>query len=425
MMSEPQVEARIPVTPKQRATDPLSLRSRLPRVAVALALLPGCFSGMDSDAGELSGQGAGSDDANTPPAPESGGVDSSTSGASEDPDEGGTTDGSDTDGEADTASDGGDPVPEGDWGDTPLGMLADSMEKGTFALLETEGLTNDFLRVSGAATVLQYAGSAAWDKNAGKLYFHGAGHYAPRKFIIYSVETNSWAEGPPEADVYHGYDHNAVDPKTGILYKAGGGGGPTFYTFDGAWSSIAAAPADGYMQITRGIAFVDHLDKLFLFEPGYGGVYLYTPSTDTWEKNGDDMPGYSTYHNLVDYNPNSKAVLFGGGNHHPNEMYLMDENEDITSVAAAPVVMSVAANAGGKLDADPGSGKFVYLKHEVGDAVYEYDPASDAWAAVPVTVPVELQDLTDSVSAPIHGEGVIMYIRALGTPVCYLYKHSD
>jgi hypothetical protein len=312
---------------------------------------------------------------------------------------------------------------------SPLSDLASSMQKGTFAKFETNGLTYDFLRAE-THNILEYACSAAWDKNARKLYFQGAGHYSPKKFIVYSEASNTWVEKSPCADGYHAYDHNSVDPSTGIVYHASGGGSGKVYKYNGSsWSQIPNVPTTGYMQITRSTAFLTHLNKLLQFESGHGGLYLYMPASNSWEKKAT-IPEFTKgpYHSQAEYNPNSRVVIFGGGNGGSGPdvgriMYKMDQNENISKIAAPPVTINVTGTAGGKLDADPSSGKFIYLHHGT-KRLYEYNPGTNQWGTVNATIPSELLSTQNTISAPIHGYGVVMYVTYRNPPVAYLYKHS-
>lgn len=57
-----------------------------------------------------------------------------------------------------------------------------------------------------------------WDPVKREVRFVGQGHNEAEKMIVYSESDNSWKgiSGPNSGGIGHGYDHNAINPATGI-----------------------------------------------------------------------------------------------------------------------------------------------------------------------------------------------------------------
>src|SRR5581483_4332182 len=106
-----------------------------------------------------------------------------------------------------------------------LGDLAASMAPGTWAELETKGLTPDLLQVPRPTmvyNVLEYQNSGVWDPTSRQVLFIGGPHDGLGKFITYDEATNTWRQEPDpqpqEMLSTHGYDHNTINPRTGDFF---------------------------------------------------------------------------------------------------------------------------------------------------------------------------------------------------------------
>ena len=109
------------------------------------------------------------------------------------------------------------------WAST-LSNVANSMQPGTWAQLNTNGFnTNYLLYPNGPNTNIttQFFGEGTWDPTSKKVLFLGAGHYNYSQLHVYSDSTNTWTRGKnvPNAPTGfgHGYNHNAIDINGRVL----------------------------------------------------------------------------------------------------------------------------------------------------------------------------------------------------------------
>src|SRR5262245_48016587 len=103
---------------------------------------------------------------------------------------------------------------------TALGNLAGSMQPGTWAQLPQTNINAALGRGGVVGNQLPYAVAMAWDPVRQKLTFAGADHgESAVNYMSYDAAGNSWTfGGGTPLTLSHGYDHNTLDPNTGILY---------------------------------------------------------------------------------------------------------------------------------------------------------------------------------------------------------------
>src|SRR5215475_9934594 len=105
-----------------------------------------------------------------------------------------------------------------------LATIANSMAPGTWAEVPQTNINAVLGRGAVTDNQLPYANAAAWDPSRRLLEFSGNDHTGgvndATNYMYYSEDTNQWTfVGPIPQDVSpHGYDHNTIDPATGILY---------------------------------------------------------------------------------------------------------------------------------------------------------------------------------------------------------------
>jgi hypothetical protein len=313
---------------------------------------------------------------------------------------------------------------------TSLSALAASMQPGTWARLQTNGLTNELMVIQ-PNHILGYADSAVWDPRSKQFMIVGGSH-APdanpnQRHIVYSETTNSWRQEANQSwfcgngCVSHAYDNHALDPTTGAMfYKKFYG--TTVYKYDIAsktWSTIAPLPGSPDSLGLGGFAYFPELGGLVY--AAYGTVYLWKPAENRWTILASNLP-MSSYHSFAEYNPVHKVVLFGGGED-SSDLYKLDRNGTVTRLKNAPLSRWIPETT---VTVDPVSGDFLVLRRQASPLFYRYDVLADSWQALPVYpfASANNPDLS-AVAAPIAEYGVVMFLKYGWDPgEVYLYKHS-
>jgi len=322
-----------------------------------------------------------------------------------------------------------------------LSDAATKMPPGTWAVLSTNGFSG-VLDNGGSGDVLSYSDSAMWDSTRREFFFMGSPHCGGagncQKFISYSEATNTWSSctgttaGCPAVrnDNGHGYDHNTVDPDTGIWYRRAYGSEQVWKRTDrstaGAWSDITPMN-HGYTQVAGGLAFFPELYNnsggMVFSQGGFGEVHLWNKSQDQWTQVATGL-SMGPYHNFAEYNPVHQMVLFGGGNG-SRAIYKVASNGAITPMGNAPIDVGILSSI---VTVDPVSGAYLVLAKE--GQFYSFDPASNVWSRLdggnppPVLVPA-VTPFPDIVASPIAEYGVVMFVRYnFANSAVYLYKHS-
>jgi hypothetical protein len=318
---------------------------------------------------------------------------------------------------------------------TTLGQLAGNMEPGTWAKLETNGL-DELLDAPGSYTVrslLEYADGGAWDRLEEKFYFIGGGHDAIKRFIVYSVETNTWTELPQPywipGNTMHGYDHTAINVEAGELYHSPYGDSESRYIYkyniaSGSWSRIEARPynLDGYVACCTGIEYFPEMGGLILSDGSSGEIAFYDREKDEWTDLARGLP-MGEYHNFAEYNPVHGVLIAGGGNGSP-DIYRVDPDGTVTEMGTAPIDLWVSGTV---TTTDPVSGDYLVLAS--GLTLYAYDVTKDEWRiadANPPMRPVYDSDAFDIIATPVPNYGVTMFVIQADwyDGEVWLYKHA-
>ena len=310
-----------------------------------------------------------------------------------------------------------------------LGDLATSMAPGTWAQLETNGLTPALLQVSRPTmiyNVLEYQNSGVWDPTSRQVLFVGGPHDGLGKFITYDEATNTWRQEPdpkPEEMLStHGYDHNTINPKTGDFY---------FRPYDSpdiwryhiptkTWSRQTRIPNVEYNCCGAIEYFPERNGILFV---GRNEIEFYSLSWRMWSSPFATVKT-GPYHATAEYSPVDKVVVFGGGSG-VNTVYVMDRKGNVKRGADSPVPLDSGGHA--IFTADPVSGKFLLFGEDA--TFHVYDAMTDRWQAQSQRPPFfdvgQYGPVSCSIAIPISTHGVVMVLTYNARrPTVFLYKHA-
>ncbi len=310
-----------------------------------------------------------------------------------------------------------------------LGDLAASMAPGTWAELETKGLTPDLLQVPRPTmvyNVLEYQNSGVWDPTSRQVLFIGGPHDGLGKFITYDEATNTWRQEPDpqpqEMLSTHGYDHNTINPRTGDFF---------FRPYDRpdiwryniptrTWSRQTRIPNVEYNCCGAIEYFPDRNGILFV---GRNEIAFYSFSWRMWSS---PMTTVKTgpYHATAEYSPVDKVMVFGGGSG-VNTIYVMDAKGNIKRGADSPVPLDSGGHA--IFTADPASGKFLLFGEDA--SFHVYDALTDRWQVQTQRPPFfdvgQYGPVSCSIAIPISTHGVVMVLTYNARrPTVFLYKHA-
>jgi hypothetical protein len=312
---------------------------------------------------------------------------------------------------------------------TALENLLSPMQAGEFKELPTNGLRDSFLRIP-PGSILQFAESAAWDPVTRKIFFMGKAS-APGdsvRFINYSVADNTWRREPQpicQSDCFgHAYDHQVINQATGDYYIRWYGAQKIhqYKTTTATWNprTIDLPPSIPNICCV-GMAYFPERNGI-VFAWG-GRVYFYGVGTGKWDDLGRRPMG--PLHNIAEYSPVHKIVIFGGGNG-SKDLYRMDVNGTITKMKDAPGNIGIIASG---IAADPSTGDYlVFMRNSataIVDYFYRYDPIGDIWrlqskANNPI---IGADGGTGFISAPLPEYGAVFYlVHFLGAPKVFIYK---
>jgi hypothetical protein len=253
---------------------------------------------------------------------------------------------------------------------TELGKLAASMKPGEWKELVTQGFGKQLL-TSGRGGILPYADSGAWEAKTETLHFVGQGHLRPPpQHVIYTANTNSWRRECPQwlakLKWFHGYENTCADPVNGLVFHNPSASN-IVRQYDVAtrkWTQLPNLP--GGTPKGHGTA------STFFPEMGAKGsiVRFYTGSAQRfdmkaqkWSKITGDFSKAKSYHNVAEYNPKLKVVLFGGGNG-SKQLYVIDKDGKTRALKEAPCWIGSSVS---HLACCPASGELVVISYHRND----------------------------------------------------------
>ncbi len=297
-----------------------------------------------------------------------------------------------------------------------LGDAAALLKPGEWAAFGTQAWTTSLI-TTGVDNILNYSGSGVWDPIGREVRFVGQGHNEPEKMIIYDEAANTWRNSPPPVGtgIGHGYDHNAIDDRTGISYYRKYYSTGVYAYQDRNWSALPSLPGtESDYTCCGALVYSNDLGGLTFWSNG--GIYAFRGGKWSTLKTGLPM---GTYHNVAEYSKPYGLVIGGGGNG-DNRLYALDPKGDVATLPPAPTGIGIYS---GLLIADPSSGELLAL----GDtgAFYAYHPGNRSWKALPKPPARYLESggsaILMTVAVPIETYGVVMFLHRDGI---VLYKHA-
>jgi hypothetical protein len=358
-------------------------------------------------------------------------------------------------------------------GQSVLATLAKAMAPGTWAQLATNNFNNgnEMRPPVAGGSALEFTDKAgAWDPLNKTVLLLGASHPGSNSpcpnwadiFAKYSDSTNAWTNNfdsslpdpCPNFDnafginggLGHAYQHNAIDPNTGLFYHRQYGTGKVmaFNQSTNSWSQCSTFGQS--WQVAGGLAFFPDRDSL-IFIDGDWGVWELPLSggncLGTWieraSTNGSGispkLTGFTGYNQFAEYSSLCKCVMLGAGNGppSPSRFWKYDSSGNFTEMGAPPINISVPQNAGSPsgtvITVDPVSGLFLAWDGATNGTAWQYNPMTDVWTQTGISSPIfpgPEGGVTETVAVPIADYGVIMFVQAgsaAGGSV-YLYKHT-
>ncbi len=308
-------------------------------------------------------------------------------------------------------------------GKTVLSELAASMKPGSWAKLETKGLTRELTHVTPRElSIFGWSDDGAWDPVSGQFLFMG--FRLELKFVAYSEKTNEWRQVPTfkwplKSSMGHPYGNNAVDPAKSIFFHHVSSS-PLIYAFDTReekWSELPPCP---FKSSTYGWAiefFPDMNAMLFVHERS---AYKLDMDKKEWSVLTAKLPTGAGPHKMVRYNARHHCMLIAGGDGGSGkEVVRIDADGKLTAMKDAPVALSLNNT---KVLAEPTTGDFLVLK---ADSFHAYDIEKDQWTKIedPDMQPPSRDG--SLVVAPIEKYGVSMWVegRRYQAGRCWLFKY--
>ncbi len=317
---------------------------------------------------------------------------------------------------------------------TPLASLANSMQPGSWAELQTSNI-GVFNQGGAAGNILDYASDASWDPIHRKFLYYGSDHIDANpalisRLVVYDDATNSWTNlGPgPFATVgqtEHGFYNHAIDPATGTFYRRYAGA--QYYKYDVASNVWTSLPGNGTSLcpncIIQGSDFAAAFGGYIYAQGGEnptGSVYLFNTSTQQWSRIAQNITALQSYPTFSAYSPLTQTFIFGN---HNGGFYKMNSSFAVTQLTTPPISIYTGSGFLGNLVADPITGNFVVLAADT-RALYQFVAGTDTWQALASANKPNLA-FWDVISAPISNYGVTMYVACAGaTCKTYLYKYA-
>jgi len=324
-----------------------------------------------------------------------------------------------------------------------LSAAANALAPGSWTTLPTTGLNNALLTDGGAAGILAFCDEASWNAQTSQIRFWGAaeGFSNPinirGKFIQYDEATNAWTTltkpVPPFANGSHCYDHTAINPANGIMYRREWASLDVYKYENNAWAYYTSVPGGmipGFLQIADGFEYFPERGELILVNGGNGSnegsVVKYTIATNTWSLIASGL-AMGPYHTIARYNPILKLIVFGGGDG-SGVLYKYDRSGVITQVATCPVQVGITHSI---FTVDPITGQYLVLTQ---DTVFRiFNVVSNTWSVSSNNPPNGFWVVVNSegpaaakIATPISNHGVVMFVvYNFDSSIVYLYKHAS
>ena len=287
------------------------------------------------------------------------------------------------------------------------------MSAGNWRFIITTGMADSMIKACPTSTELTFTWGCdgEWDPHSRQLAYIGSAHACPMKFIIYGESANAWRDITLQTseNFVHSYDNNAMDTN-GVWY---------YYTVNKVFRYNMIQ--DQWMSPLTGLgssrySACEYFPELNGLVHVHGGnISLYSFETNSWSSLGTAAMG--GLHNLSEYNPVYKELIFGGGNNDARKLYIMDSTKTIRRLNDAPWDIHINTVL---LTCDPVSGEYLALE---ADSLWAYKRTSDTWVSV-ARNPFYPGGVSKAIVTPINTYGVICFVSGYQFPVL-LYKHTD
>ncbi len=304
-------------------------------------------------------------------------------------------------------------------GETALSKLAESMEPGTWAELETERPDRLWSAPppGRGLHIGTWSDDAHWDSRTGQFLFFGVRQ--TRKFVAYSEEDNAWRvidfheeENAPglEQRFGHQYSGNAHDPVRSHFYT----NNRRYNVLDNTWEALPS-----WQRVSRErsmtISYSTGMDRLFVLIHQPRGVLRFFDAGEGAWKDHETIPVHG-YHSLARDNPFREEVLFVGGND-SEAVAIVTKDGTVKQMKDFPEPITVRSAI---VTVDPLSGRYLMMANN--RAFYEFDSENNEYRLIDnfTETPLPFPPRSAPLVAFIPEYGVTMW----ADQNVMLYKHD-
>lgn len=284
--------------------------------------------------------------------------------------------------------------------------------------MNTRNAMNVYRMGALAEPIFAYANSGCWDPCTHQMLFGGSPHCYKPQLAVYRESDNNWRiENMWVSMPCHAYDQQTIDT-AGIYYWMNYGAGAA-YRFD-TRANVWISPLPGSYGDFGSLDYFPEINGLVHTNGGTVCLYpLDQGDKGSWRTLAEGL-SCGGYHNIAQYCPAGRMILFGGGVGNERVIYKLDTALHITSLRPAPFNLGVAS--GSLITADPVTGQIIVIQM---DSLYGYNERDDTWhgiVACPYSVSTYLGGHVGVI--PISTYGVIAILSTSSYPVL-LYKNAE
>lgn len=339
---------------------------------------------------------------------------------------------------------------------SPLATLANSMQPGTWAELQTTGMLTAFTGTAGSSGIINpYGMTMVRDSQTGCSYYFGSDHggnysalwpNSSGRFVRYCESTNTWTilPKPPwythDANEYtdaHGYHLIAINVAGRELYRMPYGR-DSVHVFDLdtlQWKPDLPLAPGGMNQVIGTIDFFPERNAL-MYSGANGGIYEYRKAANQWfEITPPEMANLANNAWLastwqwVNCHPGLHECWFGSST---NRHWRYKADGTWQRMQDIPLAYRTYNGSGsnGIWIATP-DGKYTVMTdptNGTGRNMFSFDPATETYTPLPAPPDKHLNNSTNWLAVPIPEHNVSMWLFAdgSGSPSAkvFLFKHG-